>query len=188
MPPQNPLVGEPLALDLINTRTASTDHLATLEGLRAWLSLQADRLPDPGPAEIAELTTADLDEIRGVREHTAIALTHLRRGEPPPAQAIDRLNDLQRAAPAILKLASDGTSVTAAPARSGPPGKRLAAWLAEASGDLLSGSRVGRIRQCDADDCVMLFLPTHPSRRWCASGRCGNRARVARHYRRRKAR
>ncbi|MEV3921501.1 CGNR zinc finger domain-containing protein [Actinomadura coerulea] len=30
----------------------------------------------------------------------------------------------------------------------------------------------------------MLFLPAHPRRRWCSAARCGNRVRVARHYRR----
>ncbi|MEU9839973.1 CGNR zinc finger domain-containing protein [Actinomadura sp. NPDC048032] len=37
---------------------------------------------------------------------------------------------------------------------------------------------------CEADDCVLLFLPAHPRRRWCSAARCGNRVRVARHYRR----
>jgi predicted RNA-binding Zn ribbon-like protein len=185
--PQNPLVGEPLALDLVNTRTASSDLLAELNHLRSWLDLQAERLPDPGPADIADLTDIDLQAVRDVREHTATALAHLRAGRPPPGRSIEVLNDVQRAAPAIRELAVDGVSLTAAPARIGSPGRRLAGWLAEASVELLSGPKVGHIRQCEADDCVMLFVATHPSRRWCAPDRCGNRARVARHYRRRKA-
>ncbi|MFD0477368.1 ABATE domain-containing protein [Nonomuraea thailandensis] len=43
-----PLTGEPLALDLVNTRTASGDLLTTPEDLRAWLRLQAGRISLPG--------------------------------------------------------------------------------------------------------------------------------------------
>ncbi|WP_371871358.1 CGNR zinc finger domain-containing protein [Phytohabitans rumicis] len=41
-----------------------------------------------------------------------------------------------------------------------------------------------KVRQCEADDCVMLFLPAHPRRRWCSGACCGNRTRVAWHYQR----
>lgn len=186
MPAQVPLVGEPLALDLVNTRTATADLLDTPDDLRAWLARQADRLRDLDGAEAATLGSADLAAVRDVREQTAVVLAHLRRGEAPPGAAIERLNDAQRAAPAIHELALDGATVSAAPARTGTPGARLVAWLAEAAADLLSGRDVARIRECAADDCVMLFVAANPRRRWCTPDVCGNRARVARHYRRHK--
>ncbi|MDP9862696.1 MULTISPECIES: CGNR zinc finger domain-containing protein [Streptosporangium] len=104
-----PLTGEPLALDLVNTRPAVGDLLATPADLLAWLGLQADRLPD----------------------------------------------------------AACGT-----------------AELAEAAADLPADPAVMHVRQCEAEDCVMLFLSAHPCRRWCSADRCGNRVRVARYYRR----
>ena len=57
---------------------------------------------------------------------------------------------------------------------------------AEAAAGLLADPSVTKIRQCEADDCVLLFLPAHPRRRWCSAARCGNRVRVARHYQRHK--
>ncbi|MEW2136730.1 CGNR zinc finger domain-containing protein [Streptomyces sp. NPDC005409] len=42
------------------------------------------------------------------------------------------------------------------------------------------------VRACEAQDCVLLFLPAHPRRRWCVAPACGNRARVARYYARHK--
>ncbi|MFD0573781.1 CGNR zinc finger domain-containing protein [Kitasatospora gansuensis] len=33
---------------------------------------------------------------------------------------------------------------------------------------------------------MLLFRPVNPRRQWCSAARCGNRARVARHYRRQK--
>ncbi|HEU5028849.1 MAG TPA: CGNR zinc finger domain-containing protein [Spirillospora sp.] len=176
-----PLTGEPLALDLVNTRTAAGDLLAAPGDLHAWLLLQADRLPDPGPLDMHVVCA-----VHAVRKHAANALERARCGERPAAADLAALNDAQRAAPAITELTWDGTAVTAARRRTGPPGARLAGRLAEAAADLLADPSVTRIRQCEAGDCVLLFLPAHPRRRWCSAARCGNRARVARHYQRRK--
>ncbi|MFD0007489.1 CGNR zinc finger domain-containing protein [Streptomyces sp. NPDC127178] len=181
-----PLTGEPLALDLVNTRTAVGDLLTTPSELRAWWELQADRLPEAAPQEGAGVTAADLAAVLAVREHTASALDLVRRGEQPPAADLAALNDAQRAAPAIHELAWDGSAVVAAQRREGAPGLRLAALLAQAAAELLADPAVARIRKCEADDCVMVFLPAHPRRRWCSAARCGNRVRVARHYQRHK--
>ncbi|MGN9837091.1 CGNR zinc finger domain-containing protein [Nonomuraea sp. H19] len=179
-----PLTGEPLALDLVNTRPhvagAPADLLATPADLRAWLVLQQDRLAEPAEG----CTAADLAAVHAVREHICVAIEHARHGEQPPPAALQALNEAQLAAPAIRELAWDGTAITAARRRTGPPGRRLAAWLSESAADLLADPAVTRIRPCEAHDCVMLFLPAHPRRRWCSAARCGNRARVARYYQR----
>lgn len=179
-----PPIGEPLALDLVNTRPTVGDLLATPDDLRAWWALQADRLPEAVPEEV---TAADLAAVQAVREHTARALARVRRCEEPPVADVAGLNQAQRAAPAISELAWDGSAATATRRRDGSPGRRLAAWLAEAAAELLADPGVTKIRECEADDCVLLFLPAHPRRRWCSPARCGNRVRVARHYQRTKA-
>ncbi|GAA2598731.1 CGNR zinc finger domain-containing protein [Actinomadura fulvescens] len=179
-----PLTGEPLALDLVNTRPATGDLLDTPARLKAWLALQADRLPAE-EAE-AEVTEADVAAVQAVREQVAAAVHAVLHDRPPPAKALRRLNDAQRAAPAVQELAWNGTKVVAAPRREGPPGTRLAAVLAEAAAGLLTDPAIGTVRRCEAEDCVMVFLPAHPRRRWCSPTRCGNRARVARYYQRRK--
>ncbi|MEU1185951.1 ABATE domain-containing protein [Streptomyces sp. NPDC005820] len=178
-----PLTGEPLALDLVNTLSAAGDLLTTPRDLLAWWELEADRLPEAVPAEVG---AADLDAVRGVREPVARALDHVRRGERPPSADLEALNRAQRAAPAIDELVWDGAAVAVGRRRDGAPGVRLAACLAEAAAHLLADPAVTGIRKCEADDCVMLFLPTHPRRRWCSATRCGNRMRVARHYQRHK--
>jgi predicted RNA-binding Zn ribbon-like protein len=69
----------------------------------------------------------------------------------------------------------------------------LAAMLGpilRSAADLLTSERLNRIGQC-ADDrgCGWLFLDTtrNHSRRWCEMRDCGNRAKVRRHYQRRRA-
>ena len=181
----SPLTGEPLPLDLVNTRPANGDLLVMPRDLRSWLELQADRFPEAGEFA-AELDAADLAAVRAVREHTARALDHVRHGEQPPADALAALNEAQRAAPAVTELSWDGATVVVTRRRTGPPGARPAAWLAETAAELLADPAVRKVRRCEADDCVMLFLPAHPRRRWCSAYRCGNRVRVARHYQRRR--
>ncbi len=181
----SPLTGEPLPLDLVNTRPANGDLLVTPRDLRSWLELQADRFPEAGEFA-AELDAAAVRAVRAVREHTARALDHVRHGEQPPADALAALNEAQRAAPAIAELFWNGTAVAVARRRTGQPGTRAAAWLAETAAEFLAGPAAVKVRQCEADDCVLLFLPAHPRRRWCSAARCGNRVRVARHYQRRR--
>ncbi|NNH69768.1 CGNR zinc finger domain-containing protein [Nocardia uniformis] len=178
-----PLIGEPLALDLVNTRPVDADLLATPEQLAHWLGLQAERLTEP----LGQPARADLAAVREVRDHTAAVLDALLHDRRPPAAALRGLADAQSAAPAIRRLRWDGTALAATPQRSGTPGARLAATLADAAVDLLTDPAIARLKRCAADDCVMLFLPAHPRRQWCSPERCGNRARVARYYQRHKA-
>lgn len=178
-----PLIGEPLAIDLVNTRTAAGDLLATADDLRAWLRRQDGRIPE-APERAAALTDADLAAVRRLRAVTARLLHHARHGTAPDPADLEALHVFQRAAPAITELAWNGTALVAARRRTGSAGDRLVAALAEAAAGLLADPAVTRIRECAADDCVLLFLPAHPRRRWCSPTGCGNRVRVARHYRR----
>ncbi|MES9543256.1 ABATE domain-containing protein [Actinomadura sp. NPDC000600] len=180
----SPLIGEPPALDLVNTRPVGADLLSTPDDLRVWLRLQAERSEEARTFAATEPAAESLAAVRDVREHTALALDRVRRGEPPSAGDLEALNRAQRAAPAVTELDWDGRSLRAARRRTGPPALRPAAWLAEAAAELLADPAVAKVRECEADDCVMLFLPAHPRRRWCSAARCGNRVRVARHYRR----
>ncbi|MQM27489.1 CGNR zinc finger domain-containing protein [Glycomyces albidus] len=178
-----PLTGEPLAIDLVNTRTAGPDLLATTEQLRLWLGLEADRLPDDLHSAASGSALA---AVRRIRDHTAAALEALLRGARPPASALRGLEAALAAAPARTRLDWDGSAVTATTGREGGRAERLAAVLAEAAVALLTDPSIGRLRRCEAEDCVLLFLPAHPRRRWCSPERCGNRVRVARYYERRK--
>ncbi|MFG2024229.1 CGNR zinc finger domain-containing protein [Streptomyces sp. NPDC048825] len=184
----DPLTGEPLALDLVNTRPAVHESRADLidspRRLAVWLSREADRLPGDVRGGVPE--AADLAAVHAVRAHTEVVVRALLDHTEPPVAALRGLTEAQRAAPSVRELAWDGAAVTAAPRRTGPLGVRLAAVLAEAAADLLTAPAIGKIKECEADDCVMLFLPSHPRRRWCSPTRCGNRARVARYYQRHK--
>ncbi|MBE9376091.1 CGNR zinc finger domain-containing protein [Saccharopolyspora sp. HNM0983] len=186
------MIGEPLAVDLTNTRPLCPDGVHDLLENAAdagvWLAAQPDRIGVLGRGEANRLTERDVADLHDIRDAVNAALEPVRHGRRPPASALRALNDAQRAAPAIQEARWTRGAVTAAPVRSGTPGQRLAARFAEAAAELLSDPAVTTIRECYSEPCVMLFLPTNPRRRWCSAEICGNRARVARYYQRHKQR
>ncbi|MER5929654.1 CGNR zinc finger domain-containing protein [Streptomyces sp. NPDC002054] len=179
-----PLTGEPLALDLLNTRPPATgDLIGDPAGLTAWLGEQAGRL-----TPVAAVGAAELAAVHAVREAAGAALRAAAEGGRPPAAALRALNGAMAGAPAQRELEwTETDGLTAARRRPAAPAARLAAELAEAAAELLTDPRVTSVRACEAEDCVLLFLPAHPRRRWCVASACGNRTRVARYYARHKA-
>jgi predicted RNA-binding Zn ribbon-like protein len=179
-----PLIGEPLALDLVNTcphtPDGPVDLLATRAGLAAWLDAQAERLPSPP----THLSDGDVGRVVALRDHLAIAIEHARRSQRPPQSSLNALTDAQKGAPAWHLLTWNGQAVTATPQRTGDAADRLLAALAYAATDLLTDRRVTSIRRCAGPDCAILFLPDNPRRQWCSPTLCGNRVRVARYYQR----
>lgn len=186
------MIGEPLALDLLNTLPEvdgrQIDCIATPAALRDWVMRQADRFPGIEAAEVAALGEGDLAAVRAVRAHLGVVIRALWSGAAVDAGALAGLNDALRAAPAVKALEVAEGKAGIVLRRVGTLGERLAAALAEAALELIDDRVLARIRECAAQDCVMLFLASHPRRQWCSAERCGNRARVARYYRRHKRR
>ncbi|MFG1945625.1 CGNR zinc finger domain-containing protein [Nonomuraea sp. NPDC048826] len=175
------LTGEPLALDLINTRAhtpeGDVDFLETTDGLAIWLRRQSERLTVP------PLSDEGAEAVRSLRAQMETAITAAADGAEPPAGAVAALNEAARRAPSYLALGPAGVTTR----RDAPPLDRLLAELAESAITLLGGPDTAKIKSCEAPGCRMLFLPAHPRRRWCSPELCGNRVRVARHYQRAKS-
>jgi predicted RNA-binding Zn ribbon-like protein len=70
------------------------------------------------------------------------------------------------------------------------PVEAMFATIARDAIDLLSGPLAGRIRECGAPDCALLFVDaSRPGqRRWCSGAACGNRTRTKAYRARRKER
>jgi len=173
MPPQpdpRPLLGEPLALDLLNTVSRSAaqtrDLLATPAGARSWLranGLAANDLPR---------TTAALVEAReAIRDLLSAGDAAARR----------RVN-------AVLEHGRIRLSIAAGPATRETLEVDEPAWrpaVMAAAGVLrMLDADPDRIRRCEHPDCVLWFFDVsrNGTRRWCSMTTCGNRAKAARHY------
>ena len=178
------ITGEPIvAVDLVNTvappgSPRGEDLLPTDRDAEAWWRIQRERVPD-----------GDLPDIRALRRlRSALRemIEALADGRPVPQAAVSDLNFFMQSAPVSTRLLLTRTGLRAQTQwhqdYGGNP--RLAFIAAQAAEFLSDPSKVSRLRRCANPACLMIFIAVNPRRSWCAPGVCGNRARVARHYRR----
>ncbi len=181
-----PLLGEPLALDLVNTCVrrdhADVDLLDSPAALAAWLRVESARVAWSGP-----VSHADLRAVQELRTALAALLEARREGTRPPACALRKLNDALAAPCATGRLAWPAAGPKLAQPTAANRRDVLLRALAADTVNLLTGLFAARLRVCEHPDCVLQFVALNPRRRWCTAAVCGNRARVARHYLRQQA-
>jgi predicted RNA-binding Zn ribbon-like protein len=186
---------DPLAVALMNTIWADRDGLHdTLDaGAADWLRtaagvLLADVKGDGAwsPVDVEE-GVVRVRRLRDALRRLAAELTGDHRPEAASAitdrvVAVAVLNETCSLAAAWPALVWPDAAPPHAVVRTAHPPVLLAlARLAVEAVDLLA--RPSALAPCAAPGCVRYFLRDNPRRGWC-SGACGNRARVARHYRR----
>ena len=120
-----------------------------------------------------------------VRESIYRIFSNLYAGRPALYEDLSLLNSVARDAMAHLQLTPLGGEYR----WQFPPNLEatdLILWtVARAATDLLTSSRVSRVRECEDDrGCGYLFIDQtkNHSRRWCSMESCGNRAKARRHY------
>jgi predicted RNA-binding Zn ribbon-like protein len=197
-----PLLGEPLAVEFMNTiwadRQGVHDALASDAEVLAWLRAAGPVLPPRSAdadhwlqrAEPADLGDAG-DRLRGLRN----ALRRIaadRTTDPRPAaasaiadviEATRVLNVAAAAAAHWSALERTAAGYTRGSHTSASPATEVGALVAEDAIDLFTGPLGDELRACLAPGCVLYFVKQHPRREWCSTA-CGNRARAARHYQR----
>lgn len=174
-PDPRPLLGEPLPLDLVNTRWRDGD--AEHDLLRDWPDGLAVWLAGAGLDDV-EATPATLDAVLAVRE----ALVQLTGGGGPGG--VEGLNDVLRHGWVRRTLGPDGAHDVV---EVDEP-HWLPAWRAADGYLRLLDTAPSRIRTC-AGDCTLRFHDTSKAgrRRWCSMAVCGNRAKAREHQARRRA-
>ncbi|MET7275107.1 CGNR zinc finger domain-containing protein [Streptomyces flaveolus] len=174
-----------------------TDDLATVRGTAQWIEARAGLPADgatPGETTVDEALRTELVQLRrAVRALFARAVSPAPPSRAdaaalmPADRAVAHINAVAAREPVVPQL--DWPPGGAPSARLRPveddPGTRLLASLARAAVDFLSGPERERLRACTAPRCVRYFVKSHGRQEWCKPS-CGNRARAARHYRRRR--
>ncbi|NNN32588.1 CGNR zinc finger domain-containing protein [Streptomyces sp. S3(2020)] len=163
-----PLTGEPLALDLLNTRWmregAVQDLLSDIDGLAVWLA--ANALDGRFEADALTLRHAlqTRDALRAAVHGAAVA----------PLDAILEHGRIR----ATLTAEGPGEVPEFRDSTWGP------AWLAARNYLELLTAAPDRIRGCAHEACILHFFDTsrNGTRRWCSMAACGNRAKASRHY------
>ena len=155
----------------------SFERLLAPEDLARWC-VESGLLAQPPTVSTRHLAAA-----RELRE----AINRLARpGTQPHAGDRAELNRWAAKAPLAPQLTERGDLAWT----SERPLEAVLATIARDAVDLLSGPLAGRIRECSAPDCALLFVDaSRPGRRrWCSGPACGNRTRTKTYRSRRKER
>jgi predicted RNA-binding Zn ribbon-like protein len=186
-----PALGEPWPVELMNTvwadRHGVHDTLDDPEQARTWFERAARGVGASGPHALDDDTRCRLRALRDALRRLAADVTaDDRSGWTSPIADVDEaaavVNRAAADAPTWAALERDAHGELGRVTRSaGPASLAVVGTLAEQAVDLLTGPE--DLRACRAPGCVLYFVRQHPRREWCSTG-CGNRARVARHYRR----
>jgi predicted RNA-binding Zn ribbon-like protein len=180
-----PWLGAPLAVDLANSVAqirpgVTRDLLTSDEDLDGWLSGQAERLPRVG--EGADRLAA----FRELRDALHETLSAAAAGDSLPPRALQVINAASARSDEHLRLTVRAGVPRAELDGSGTPLDRALSTIARSAIELLASPERERLRVCPAPSCGMFFLG-RPDQEWCSTP-CGNRARAARHYARRRNR
>lgn len=179
-----PMGGESsVAVDFVDTsyRTRDVGNVDLLiDDETAWWELQSARLVNNNHPVLAATLR--------LRSALRAAFEAAIEGHLPDNETINELNYFAESVPTSpqLRVVEEALEVETR-------------WHAEFGGDpnlgaiardglslLIDHNRVQRLRRCANPECQMIFIAENTKRIWCSSNRCGNRARVARHYQKRR--
>jgi predicted RNA-binding Zn ribbon-like protein len=198
--------GGVLCLDFVNTLAwRLTDHpveyLLSYEDLLTW-ERQADLLAPDETKALSGRATTDLEDARAMlsralalREAIYGVFSAAIAGKPQDEGALSALNrELSGALSRLRVVPAEGGSYIWAWDRGGeegggPPLERPLWPVARSAAELLTSSKLGRVKVCAGVGCGWMFLDEsrNASRRWCDSRDCGNRERVRKHLARKRA-
>ena len=197
--------GGVLCLDFVNTLAwrltdRPVEYLLSYEDLLTW-GRQADLLAPDETKALSGRATTDLESVRAMlsralalREAIHGVFSAAIAGNPQDEGALSALNrELSGALSRLRVVPAEGGSYIWAWDRGGeegggPPLERPLWPVARSAAELLTSSKLGRVKVCAGEGCGWMFLDDsrNASRRWCDSRDCGNRERVRKHLARKK--
>ena len=165
---------ERLALRFLMTggRTKIRSHFEQLHSpsdLEVWLSSEFG-------ATAAPVSSDDLSAALALREAVFAIIRAMTRSVPPSQADYSAINLAAEADPLRPMLDQTGQIGWSGPIGGAP----ALSTIARDAIDLLGSDIATRVRECENPKCELVFVDFSPPgrRRWCAMGRCGNRAKT----------
>ena len=188
-------IGNHPCLDFINTLIAQdgkpVDLLESLSDLVMWL--EQTHLLDKEEAKKAERNWGNKPEgariLSKAREFRASLREMVERsaaGKSVPPAAIQSINKMLRYRVGYQQVTGRAGTFAQQFQAESQEADLLLGLLAESASDLLCTCDLSLIKQCQNPDCILFFYDTtkNHGRHWCSMSACGNRIKVAAHYRR----
>lgn len=186
-------VGNDPCLDFINTALLvdgePRDLLATFSDVVDW-AVQAKALTqaeaDGFERPSGQQGTRMLEEVRTFRAVLRNMVERIAAGKPLPQTAVQAINDALRTRIGYPQVTSRKGTFERRYQIQGTSAPQILGLLAEAAADLLTTCDLSLIKKCQNPACVLFFYDTtkNHARHWCSMSLCGNRHKVAAHYRR----
>lgn len=188
-------VGNHPCLDFINTEIVQhgerVDLLRGLDDLLTWLVQEGllEKVKAIRPWPMASEKAHHLMEQARIFRATLRRMAEERaRGEEVAAEAVNAINDLLRTRIGYKQVISIQGAYEERFLHDQSDSSSLLFPLAEAAVDLLCHADPALIKRCENPACILFFYDTtkNHARRWCSMSGCGNRAKAAAHYQRRR--
>jgi predicted RNA-binding Zn ribbon-like protein len=159
-----------VALDVTHTggvgQWVEADLVLDAQALALWLEVLLER-------DVAQ--GLDIEDFRALREALFQCARRHVGGKLFRAEDVETLNRLARGPAMPLAMTIEGTADLPIVSVD-----QALAHIAREGITLFTGPQRGRIRECSAPDCQLLFVDaSRPGRRqWCSMARCGNIAKT----------
>jgi predicted RNA-binding Zn ribbon-like protein len=190
------IVGNNLSLDFVNTLAANSagpvDLIESVDDLLGWAA-RAELIDPVVAEELKPEWQVDGEEIvaraKGFRESLHKMYDDLSENGTVSDLELQKLNRVlarQNGTVEVVRV-DDHFEKRFLSDPSDPD--QLFASVSDSAADLLCYSNPELIKKCENEPCVLLFLDTtkNHSRIWCSMANCGNRAKAAAFYQRKKA-
>jgi len=188
-------IGNHPCLDFINTLIAQNgkqiDLLESFSDLIMWLEQM--HLLDKEEAKKAERHWGNkpegvriLSEARKFRASLREMVERIAAGKSVPPAAIETINKMLRYRVGYRQVTGRAGTFEQQFQADSQEADLLLGLLAESASDLLCTGDLSLIKQCQNPACILFFYDTtkNHGRHWCSMSACGNRLKVAAHYRR----
>jgi predicted RNA-binding Zn ribbon-like protein len=186
-----------LCLDFVNTLTISNgaelDKLSSDSDVISWcvqagiVNREQKESLFPQDAEISENGRL-LNLAIGFRSELRTIAEHIVAGKEIPMQLIERLNEILRTRNGYNQLTREDGNFTRKYFTVFDEPVQLIEPIAESAAELLSEGVLSLVRKCENTSCILFFYDNtkNHARRWCSMSGCGNRAKAAAHYQRKR--
>ncbi|WP_306481992.1 ABATE domain-containing protein [Limnobacter sp.] len=179
-PGEIPMVGDHLALDLLNTEmrvgNESVDLWRSGEDVHAWL----ERCGLVASVSIAAAEKQRLlVQARELRTLARQLIEQWKNGQMGDVQPLNKFLDAYLSAPQVTSDDTGKLSLTRV--AKADPVANLLGPVAEAVAQLLTDGELELVKKCAHPECILWFYDRTKShkRRWCSMASCGNRHKAA---------
>ncbi|HMS84185.1 MAG TPA: CGNR zinc finger domain-containing protein [Nitrospira sp.] len=190
-------VGNHPCLDFINTQMMvngePTDVLESSDGLFLWLVHAGVLTKSQVDVARAALNHREMSVVLGQAKTFRTTMRDLAErivaGKSIPDVFITAINQILAQGPGYPQLIRKGKGFEERFHSAAIPAQNVLVSLGEAASDLLRRTDFTLIKKCGNHGCILYFYDTskNHTRNWCSMQICGNRMKVAAHYRRKRS-